>query len=68
MKKFALLALVSGLFILASCNKEKDCTCVQAIGGVAAQTTTVTTKEDCKDLNTSTSSGGITTTLTCEEK
>lgn len=67
MKKVFLSLAVLGMISLASCNKEKDCECVTEGGGMD-NTTTVTIEEgDCSDMDTETSSGGMTVTTTCTE-
>lgn len=64
---FALLLTLG----LTSCDKEKTCTCTTKTtmdGEVMGEdiVTTVDTKEDCSDLNTSATTMGVTATMTCK--
>lgn len=71
MKKLIVLVgvAVCGL-MLTSCNKEKTCQCVMSYNPayLSDVTTTQTIKEGkCSDMNTTTTTQGVTATLTCKE-
>ena len=75
MKK--LTFIVAAAFIVAfstSCSKEKDCTCTLKYTGTGSELFTDTTADvhitegDCADMNTETTTAGITSTYTCVEK
>jgi hypothetical protein len=71
MKKalFAAAALVTISLATTSCNKEKTCVCTTTYSqGLPNVTTELKTKESCSSLNSSTSTGGITATVTCVAK
>ena len=73
MKKSLFLAAVASLFF-ASCKKDYTCTCTTTSAGVSAtaSTTIKDTKKNAKDAceagNTSSTVGGITTSINCEIK
>ncbi len=53
---------------VTSCSKEKTCSCDSSVGGVSIGTTEVTIQDgDCSDMNSSVTSGGITSETTCTE-
>ena len=73
MKKLVLICIAAFGLTLASCSKEKDCSCV--IENMSASSTTEAKIKDgdCADLNTTTTTTDvmgtrITTTTTCTEK
>ena len=72
MKRFFLFVGVLAVVALASCSKEKTCTCTTSYTGEGSEyftdaTTSFTTEEDCSDANTTIETGGITATMACEE-
>lgn len=69
MKKLPLFVLAAALTVFAtSCSKEKTCECVTDFGGVESTSTAVIEDGDCSDLDYSTTTLGVTTTLTCVEQ
>ena len=75
MKK--LTFIVAAAFIVAlssSCSKEKDCTCDMKYTGVGSEFMTDATTDvhitegDCADMDSETTTAGITVTYTCVEK
>jgi hypothetical protein len=78
MKKALFILVISSVFILVSCNKEKECMCtnVSVIEGHDEPSITKggvkIAKGDCSDLNKVQTNevGGteVTTTTTCEEQ
>lgn len=69
MKKISILTLTVALaMFVTSCSKEKTCSCDSSVGGVSIGTTEVTIQDgDCSDMNSSVTSGGITSETTCTE-
>ena len=70
MKKtlFIILTIAS----LASCKKERTCTCTTTVNGIGATTASTTikdtrskAKEACEKQNATSSSMGFTTTVAC---
>lgn len=76
MKSLLLSIGVVAMFAMVSCSKEKTCECVSKYSGYDATyaslykdvTTTVTTKEECSDGNSSMTTSGVTVKTTCTEK
>ncbi|MFN0274832.1 MAG: hypothetical protein ACKVPJ_03725 [Chitinophagales bacterium] len=70
MKKVSLLFTAAALTLfVASCSKEKTCECTTDITGFGSTTSEAVIQDgDCEDLNSSTTSFGITTTVDCNEK
>ena len=69
MKRVLLPLCIVALFALASCNKEKTCECVTEVDGTQTGTTeTVIEDGECSDMNTSSTTLGITSSVTCTEK
>lgn len=76
MKKVLFFVAVIATVSLTSCDKEKDCTCTTTTTGsivaVPATTTTLSTKEDCSSLNTTSTipatelTEAITTKMVCK--
>jgi len=62
---FAIVAISTSL----SCNKEKTCECTRVYNdpSYASYKTTHETTEDCSYWEDSITSGGLTSTNTCEE-
>lgn len=68
MKKVLVAFSVVALFAGTACNSEKDCECTTSINGQAQGTTTTTIEDgDCSQLESSTTTGGNTSTTECEE-
>lgn len=74
MKKLTFILAATAVIALASCSKEKDCTCVQSFSGTGSELMTpiadakATIEDgDCEDLNTEVSANGFSTKLTCTE-
>lgn len=69
MKRVLLPLCTVALFALASCNKEKTCDCVTEVDGTQTGTTEATIEDgDCSDMNTSTTTFGVTSSVTCTEQ
>lgn len=70
MKKFLIIVGVIAMVGLAtSCKKEKDCVCKSYTGETEMGSTETTIKDgECSDLNTSTTSMGMTVKTECKEK
>ena len=70
-KLLSIAAMAIFVIALSSCTKEIECECTSTVGGVAMASVTTTIedkKPDCADLESSVTSGGITTETTCVEK
>lgn len=62
------MTVAIALFV-TSCSKEKTCSCDSTVGGVSIGVTEVTIQDgDCSDMNSSITSGGITSATTCTEQ
>ncbi len=79
MKKFfsilaALSLLACTTLFFSSCNKEVECECTTTYSGTGSEyaddvTQTVTAEDgDCSDLESTTTSSGLTATTKCKEK
>lgn len=69
MKKLLLFAVVFGGIALTSCSKEKDCKCDTKIDDeVVGTTTTTIEKGDCSDLESSSTTLGITSSVECTQE
>lgn len=74
MKKLTFILAATAVIALASCSKEKDCTCVQSFSGTGSELMTpianvkMTIEDgDCSDSSTEVSMGGLSTKVTCTE-
>lgn len=71
MKKLSFILGVLVVIAFSSCSKEKECKCVTHYEGVSMDdvTTTMTIDEgDCDDGNSTTTTAGVTVTMTCTEQ
>ncbi|MDR1729973.1 MAG: hypothetical protein LBR52_04855 [Prevotellaceae bacterium] len=73
MRKVLFIVAAMGMITLASCSKEKDCTCTTKTTGSPVEMPDVTSEGtvkdgDCNDLNSSTEMGGVKVETTCKEK
>lgn len=69
MKKLTLIAAFAAVSIFAtSCSKEKDCECVTDVAGLTSTTDVTIEDGDCSDMDSETTTMGITSTVTCTEK
>ncbi len=67
MKKLA--GLVFGLVVLASFSMtscKKECTCTQKVDGAVVSTYTQEVKGKCSDMDITSTTLGVTQTVTCE--
>lgn len=68
MKRVLLSLSIVALFAATSCNSEKDCECETFVNGTSQSTTTTTIEDgECSDLESSSSSGGSSSKVECEE-
>jgi len=67
MKKVLLVA-VAGLFVLASCKKDRDCECVVTFMGETVTSTTTLAKTSKSDAETACNAGDISGMSECEIK
>jgi len=68
MKKLTFILAATAVIALASCSKEKDCTCVSTVDGTEMGTTKHTIEDgDCSDMNTESTLMGISSKVSCTE-